>query len=151
MGNIDAGQIKRIHILKNALSMDDETYRQMLGSFSKGSRIVKSSKDLRIGEANRLILELTSMAKKAGVWQDYGRKEKYSELDGRLGFATGKQLRMLEGMWKDVSVFKDTKRRQQAFMQFINRIVKVENVKWIEDWMVEKLVNALVAMGAEKR
>ncbi len=150
MAGINSWQIKRIHILKSALKMDDETYRTMLGGFSKVENKITSSKQLSYGNAYRLINEMTDLAKKSGAWKDFKKKEKYSELDGRPGMASSKQLRMLEAMWKDVSIFTRPKARQTAFMNFTNRIVKVEDITWIEIWMVEKLVKALVGMGANK-
>lgn len=149
MRKIEAQQIKLIHTLKNAIKMDDEVYRDMLHGYSNQMRKIRSSKDLSYGEASHLIKKLTKLAKDAGAWKDYRKRDKYEDLGTRPGMATPKQLRMLEAMWKDVSIVKNATARQKAFNKFIHRIVKVNDPKWVEDWMVEKIIRALEAMGAE--
>ena len=60
------GQIKKIHALKGALKLDDDTYRQILGGSG-----VKSSKDraFTILIADELIDDLERKAIAAGVWE----------------------------------------------------------------------------------
>lgn len=57
-------QLKKIHVLKNVLKLDDETYRDLLGQFK-----VKSSKDLTFGQAGLLIERLEKAAISSGVWE----------------------------------------------------------------------------------
>lgn len=51
-------QIRYIHVLKNILGIDDETYREMLGSFTVGT-----SKALTEAEANIFIDSMRIKAK----------------------------------------------------------------------------------------
>lgn len=57
-------QIKLIHTLKGALSLNDETYRDILFGYG-----VSSSKDLPERKAKLLIDDLEIKAKAAGVWK----------------------------------------------------------------------------------
>jgi phage gp16-like protein len=62
-------QIKLIHTLKGALSLDEDTYRSILADNK-----VKSSKDLTPLKAARLIRDLEDKAIAAGVWQTKAKK-----------------------------------------------------------------------------
>ncbi|MCH5149261.1 MAG: DUF1018 domain-containing protein [Spirochaetales bacterium] len=77
-----AKQIQIIHVLKQKIGLDDETYRQLLAGFMCGS-----SKDLSEKDAAVLIHRLNqSPSKSKGT-----------------GFATGKQLFAIKMMWKLIS------------------------------------------------
>ena len=144
MAAIDGTQVKLIHTLKGALRLDDATYREMLaGRFRK-----TTSKDLTHSEAADLIREMEAHAVSQGVWR---RKEKkYDRFGGRPGFASPKQLRMIEGMWKDVSRAATAEDRALALRHFLLRIVGVEDLRFLEPEHVRKVVNALKTMKAAK-
>lgn len=57
-------QIKKIHALKGALKLDDDTYRAMLGGYG-----VKTSTKLSITRADQLIADLEQKAVAAQVWE----------------------------------------------------------------------------------
>ena len=135
-------QIKVIHALKNALQMSESAYRQVL--VNRYGAV--TSKALNVDEAADLIAYLEDMAVEAGVWEPYARKKKYEDLKGRPYMATPKQLRMIEAMWKDVSRHKRTKEREAALRAFLKRIVGVDDLRFLEDWQVPKVVEALRAM-----
>ncbi len=136
MKGIQRWQIARIHALKAEAGLSDGDYRALLGGWD-----VASSKDLRFGEANEVIRALEGMVPGKGR----GGK-KYDDLRGRRGMATPKQLRMLEAMWKDVSVFDDPKRRHEAWLRFLrNRFDRVMP-EHIEATMVQRIRRALEAM-----
>jgi len=144
VAGIDGTQIKLIHTLKGALRLDDATYREMLACrFRK-----RTSKDLLHSEAADLIREMEAHAVSQGVWR---RKEKkYDRYADRPGFASPKQLRMIEGMWKDVSRAATAEDRATALRHFLLRIVGVEDLRFLEPEHVRKVVNALKTMKAAK-
>lgn len=144
MATIEPKQIKLIHCLKGALGLDDPTYRGLLsGRYGKDT-----SKRLTYQEASELIREMETAAVSAGVWR---RKEKkYDRMGSRPGFATPKQLRMIEGMWKDVSRATTEEDRKTALRHFLVRIVGIEDLRFLEPGHVRKVVNALNAMKAAK-
>ena len=144
MAMIEPMQIKLIHVLKGALSLDDPTYRELLLSrFRKNT-----SKKLTYSEASDLIREMEAHAVSVGVWR---RKEKrYDRFGHRPGFASPKQLRMIEGMWKDVSRAQTEEDRKTALRHFLMRIVGIEDLRFLEPEHVRKVVNALKTMKAAK-
>ncbi len=144
MAAIDGTQIKLIHTLKGALGLDDATYREMLAARFRKT----TSKDLLHSEAADLIREMEAHAVSQGVWR---RKEKkYDRFGNRSGFASPKQLRMIEGMWKDVSRAATVEDRAIALRHFLLRIVGVEDLRFLEPEHVRKVVNALKSMKAAK-
>lgn len=131
-------QIKKIHALKSRLNFSDEEYRSYL--MTEG--LVTSCKDLSERESEILIrkMELAAVAK--GVWERY-TKRKYEELGRREGMATPRQLRMIEGMWKEVSRMRTEEGRKRALRYFIKRITGKDSIKFLEQSDVEKLVQAI--------
>ncbi len=144
MAMIEPKQIKIIHVLKGALSLDDSTYRELMRSrFRKDS-----SKRLTYSEASDLIREMEAAAMSAGVWRR--KEQKYDRFGNRPGFATPKQLRLIEGLWKDVSRAQNEEDRKTALRHFLVRIVGVEDLRFLEPVHVRKVINALKTMKAAK-
>lgn len=139
-------QIKRLHTLKNALGMDDATYRAALDNAAG----VTTSKDLTISQAAGLIDDWQSKAQKAGVWERRTpRPKKFDDLDSRRGvvaMATPPQMRMIEGIWSDVSRATDPEARKTALRHFINRVAKVSDLRFLDRDGATAVINALVAM-----
>ncbi len=142
MAMINGNQIKIIHALKGALCLDDETYRGMLHARHQ----VTSSKALTEAEAAAIIRELETAAISAGVWKR-GR-EKFGDMKNRVGFATPRQLRMIEAMWNDVSRATTPEGRKTALRHFLKRIVGREDLRFLDPVDVRKVVAALEGMGA---
>lgn len=135
---IEKWQIARVHMLKKEAGLSDGDYRALLGGWD-----VESSKDLDFGEANEVIRALERMV--PGQGRGSGGM-KYDDLRGRRGMASPAQLRMLEAMWKDVSVFDDPKRRHEAWLRFLrNRFDRVMP-EHIEATMVQRIRSALEGM-----
>ena len=93
-----ASQIRKIHILKNVLCLDDDLYREMLMSFD-----VQSSKDLTYTEAIIFTEILEDKAVALNRWQK--KPKKYEELKRSGKMATQSQLRMIEGLWREICYF----------------------------------------------
>lgn len=136
MKGIQRWQIARIHVLKKEAGLSEEDYRALLGGWD-----VDSSKDLGFVAANSLIRALEGLA--PGKAQT---RKKYDDLRGRRGMASPAQLRMLEAMWAEVSVFDDPKRRHEAWLRFLrNRFDRVMP-EHIEATMVQRIRRALEGM-----
>jgi uncharacterized protein (DUF2267 family) len=131
----------KIHTLKGKLGLTDEEYRLRLTDYW-----VPSCKDLTYNEANDFINKLTAEAISKGVWKSYTGKKKYDDLGKRKGFASPRQLRMIEAMWKDVSYTHDAGKRQTALRRFLFRIAGVDDLKFLPSDKVQKIINALQHM-----
>lgn len=132
-----------IHAAKSQLNLSEDSYRELLSGFG-----VKSSKDLTTFQADKLISDLVSMGYvQRSKSQNRGKKngrgwgnKKFSYLQNRdPEFATPKQLRMLDGMWHEVSRLKT----DSSFDHFIKRIAKVDSIEWISKKHVQQLRAAL--------
>ncbi len=86
-------QIKKIHILKSKLKIDDDLYREMLSEFG-----VKSSTELDYNSAKSFLEPLEEKAEALNLWEK--QTPKYSDLN-RSNRATPSQLRCIEGLWRD--------------------------------------------------
>jgi len=75
-----------------------------------------------------------------------GFKERYEELGRREGMATPAQLRMIEAMWMDVSRMPNHTAKERALQGFLKRITGVDDLRFLESWMVQKVVRAITAM-----
>jgi len=139
---ITSQQIKLIHTLKGKLGLADDVYRSMLSDYH-----VFSSTQLTAAGADQFIYMLEKNAERAGKWTRPFKK--YANLTGRRGMATPKQLRMIEGMWRDVSNATTGIGREAALKTFLSRF-GVTSIESIEYWQVSKVVNALQAMKGGK-
>ncbi len=144
---IDTKRIKKIHALKSALKMSDEEYRKVINlNFFPAN----SSKELTDKQADRLIAGLEKMAIQKGVWTKYEGKGKYENLGGRTGMGTPKQLRLIEGLWKDVSVIKETKSRQKALRSWLHKRFGVSDLRFLKREVTSKVIYALTQMKKQK-
>lgn len=145
-GGIAPSQIKAIHAVKGKLGLDDEAYRDML----QGRYSVTSCKGLTWRQAEELLSSLngTALPSRSNF---KGGAQKYSDLDGRPGFASGSQLRLIDAMWGQVTRAEDDEAREKALNSFCNRIAHVAGIRMLKAWQIEKIVKALEAMGAEHK
>jgi len=134
-------QIQKIHILKGKLGMEDADYRAMLNdAYGKDS-----SKDLSIGQADELIVSLGRQ-----VEAREAQPRKYDYLGSRPGMAAPAQLRMIEAMWKDVSVKKTPQERAAALDTFLKDRFHILDIAWMEAKEVQKVVFALRRMRVQQ-
>ena len=107
-------QIRKIHALKNVIGMDDDLYREMLMSFD-----VTSSKDLTYTEAAIFVDILEDKAVAINKW--IKQPKKYADLNRTENMASDAQLRMIEGLWRDVCYFNDDKFAKKDDIMFLTR------------------------------
>ncbi len=140
---ITNSQIQKIHTLISVLKWRDEWYRDNLYSYFK----VDSSVYLNYAQAKEYIGILEKRALDAGVWK--APKDYYEDLSDREDMATPKQIRMLKAMWKDISTATTAEEREKGLRTMLLRIVKVEDIRFLERKDVSKMVNCFTAMKGQ--
>ena len=140
---ISPRQIKIIHTIKTKLGIDDAAYRTLLRGYA-----VMTSKDLTWREAEELIGELNqkSDVRRETVDVNPPDKTRYTEMDGRPGYASGAQCRMIAGMWAGVSRATDDEGRERALFSFLRRICGVDHFRFLKSYQVQKVIKAIQIM-----
>lgn len=136
------GQIKKLHALKRALSLDDTTYRDVLGRYDAAS-----SKDLSGRQMARCLEFLEAQAVEAGTWQSRGRAPAPKR---RPGAASEAQIRLVAVLWRQVSRQTTEADRRTALDAFVRRITGKPRLAWCGHGDIQALVKALEAMGAKR-
>lgn len=134
-------QIKAIHAALHKIGLDDDAYRAMLNERYR----VKSCKNLTWRQAEELLDFLNGKSSNRPPVPG-PRSLKYTDLDGRPGMCSGKQARMIEAMWAEVSRATTAEDREHALWVFLRRITGVDHFRFLKGWQVEKVVKALETM-----
>ena len=129
-------QIKKIHILKNVLHLDDETYVDTLMSFG-----VTTSKNLTYSEASVLIEILEEQAVDMSLWQKQSKK--YDNLQRSEKMATPAQLRMIEAMWREISYFDSFDFAQKSLRTFLKNKFKTDHILFLTRKKANKVIHAI--------
>ncbi|MBO6180642.1 regulatory protein GemA [bacterium] len=132
-------QIKKIHTLKKVLGLDDDLYRELLDEYG-----VNSSKDLTYKDAIAFTENLESKALALGLWEI--KPKKYSELNRNNEMATDSQLRMIEGLWRELSYFDNDKFAKKSLRKFLNRTHKIDDVMFLTKEKASKVIHSIIAM-----
>lgn len=132
-------QIRKIHMLKNVIGLDDDLYREMLMSFG-----VQTSKSLTYTEAIIFIEILEEKAVAINRWQKLPKK--YEGLHRSEKMASDAQLRMIEGIWREVCYFDDDSFAKQSLRKFLNSKFKVDDVMFLTKPKACKVIQALQAI-----
>ncbi len=149
---ISKWQVKMLHFLSSKLGLTKEDYKLRISDMHGFS---DSCLDLSYDEAEALVSQWKSECIARGILKDYrspirsgsrNNKLKYEELGRRPGMATPPQLRMVEAMWKDVSKYHAEDKRARALRKFTFRITGVEDLRFLKNWQVSKIIRALEAM-----
>ncbi|MHB1397563.1 MAG: regulatory protein GemA [Trichloromonadaceae bacterium] len=130
-------QVKRIHILKSALGLDDPTYRAMLFESCQ----VESSKQLTASQAAVLICDMEDKAVAAGCWV----RHEPAATSRREGFASPAQIAMIKSLWDQVST-SPPELRSRALRRFVARQAKVSDLRFLRDSHASRVICALQAM-----
>lgn len=140
---VEKWQIKKIHALKNALKLQDDSYRKLICA---NYYPCTSSKDLTFSQATHFIENLERMAIDAGVWSRFDGKSQYEDLGKRRNMATPPQLRLIEGLWREVSIVLGAQNRKKALRSWLFGHFGVSDLRFLDDMNVRKVVFALKAM-----
>ena len=132
-------QRQMIGFLRKTLQYDDDTYRDILGFYG-----VSSSTGLSYSKANDLIDFLRNKAIGLGLYQAKPNNyNKYQYLGYRRDWATPKQLKKVEIMWKKVSIKETDEEKEKALNSFIFRITGKKRVNFLTHFDIQKLIKAL--------
>ena len=144
---VTISQIRKIHTLKSAIGLDDDLYRDMLMSFG-----VQSSKDLTYAEAIIFLEILEEKAVALNRWKKLPKK--YSDLNRSDNMATDAQLRMIEGMWREICYFdndyfgttfvvRNLFYNTPARRKFLKSKFKVDDVMFLTKAKATKVIQAI--------
>ena len=129
-------QIKKIHALKGALGMDEDTYRLTLAGYG-----VKSSTKLTIAKADELLKDLEAKAVAAGTWE-LRKAAKKAKATRRL--ADDPQSKMLRAYWIQLhEAGKVTNPAELALCAFVKRMTRKDALEWLSDRDVTVVKKAL--------
>lgn len=129
-------QIRKIHILKNILCIDDDLYRDMLMSFG-----VCTSKDLTFTEGNVLLDILETKAVEKKLW--IKRQKKYEEFNRDIKMATPAQMRMIESLWREICYFDNDNFAKKSLRKFLKSKFKVDDIKFLTKVKAVKVIQAI--------
>lgn len=132
-------QIKRIHILKSLLGLDDDLYREMLMSFG-----VCSSKDLTFTEASIMLDILETRAEERNLWKRMPKP--YDDLNRDSKMATPPQLRMIKGLWREICYFDNNEFANKSLRKFLKTKFKVDDINFLTKTKAIKVIQAIKAI-----
>lgn len=132
-------QIKRIHILKSLLGLDDDLYREMLMSFG-----VCSSKDLTFTEASVMLDILETRAEERNLWKKMPKP--YEDLNRDSKMATPPQLRMIKGLWREICYFDNNEFANKSLRKFLKTKFKVDDINFLTKTKAIKVIQAIKAI-----
>ena len=132
-------QIRKIHTLKNVLGLDNDTYEEMLLSFDVGT-----SKDLTYTESIIFINILERQAIERNLWKKLPKK--YENLDRSCKRATDAQLRMIEGLWREICYFDNDEFAQKSLRTFLRNKHGVDDVMFLTKIKASKVIQSIQAM-----
>lgn len=141
--DITKEQIKRIHTLKSRIALTDEEYGSALESYG-----VSSSKELTFEQGKDLIGRFEKLTPKEQK-KPKVKSTKYNKLGIRTNhkgehYATPKQLRMIEAMWRDNANVRN--KSQEALINFVNKITGKNALEWLLMDDVRKIVKAITSL-----
>lgn len=123
-------EIKKIHMLKNALNLDEDLYKEILNNYG-----ADSCKDIPPHLTDEFINYLEQMAIESGRW----KPKKFDELANRADMASPKQLRLIEYLWKILCERKEG----SSLRKFLYSKFKISDLRFISKKMANKVINAL--------
>lgn len=127
-------QIKKIHALKGALGLDDETYRSILSGYG-----VTTSTKLSFARADTLIADLEAKAIASGRWEKRPAPRRAGKRPKNLdrGGSRAEQLGKIEAILT-------VGQKSWAYADAIaKRVCKVDRVQWVDDCELYKIITAL--------
>lgn len=147
-------ELAKIHVAKKELGLDANCYEALIQGV--GGADSGSAKDLDAQGRSRVLDRLKELGfkEKAGITCGGGKKApvvKYQDLDDREGMASGKQLRLIEVLWNEVSYQKNEVDKKCALRNFIKRMTKYGECPGIDDVKFMTSNQAHIIITAIKR
>lgn len=129
-------QIRKIHTLKNILGLEDDLYVEMLMSFD-----VQSSKNLTYTEAVVFLEILEDKAVALNRWKK--QPKKYQDLERGIKMATQSQLRMIEGMWREICYYDNDDFAKKSLRKFLKSKFKTDDIIFLTKHKAIKVIQAI--------
>ncbi len=144
-------QRQMIGYFRKTLGLSDDLYHDILWTWG-----VDSSKDLTAAQAETLLKQLKEQAIGQGKYQPKARykaqKWKYNNYSGRDdNMASPAQLRMIEGLWFEVSTQTNDTDRESALNKLCQRITGKARIVFLTKPEVSKLIKAMNTMKLNKK
>lgn len=136
---VSSFQIKKIHTLKNLLSIDNDLYIDMLMSFG-----VQSSKNLTFTEANILLEILEEKAVAQNLWVK--QPKKYESLKRNEKMASSAQLRMIESLWREIAYINNDKFSKSSLRKFLKNKFKIDDIMFLTKTKATKVIHGIMAI-----
>lgn len=136
---VSSFQIKKIHTLKNLLSIDNDLYIDMLMSFG-----VQSSKNLTFTEANILLEILEEKAVAQNLWVK--QPKKYESLKRNEKMASSAQLRMIESLWREIAYINNDKFSKSSLRKFLKNKFKIDDIMFLTKTKATKVIQGIMAI-----
>ena len=111
----------------------------MLMSFGVGT-----SKNLTYTESLVFIDILEDRAVERNLWEK--QPKKYEELNRDSKMATNPQLRMIEGLWREVCYFDNDEFAKSSLRKFLKSKHKVDDVMFLTKHKASKVIQSIQAM-----
>lgn len=132
-------QIRKIHTLKNILGLEDDLYVEMLMSFD-----VQSSKNLTYTEAVVFLEILEDKAVALNRWKK--QPKKYQDLERGIKMATQSQLRMIEGMWREICYYDNDDFAKKSLRKFLKSKFKTDDIIFLTKHKAIKVIQAIAGI-----
>lgn len=136
---VSSFQIKKIHTLKNLLSIDNDLYIDMLMSFG-----VQSSKNLTFTEANILLEILEEKAVAQNLWVK--QPKKYESLKRNENMASSAQLRMIESLWREIAYINNDKFSKSSLRKFLKNKFKIDDIMFLTKTKATKVIQGIMTI-----
>lgn len=136
---VSSFQIKKIHTLKNLLSIDNDLYIDMLMSFG-----VQSSKNLTFTEANILLEILEEKAVAQNLWVK--QPKKYESLKRNENMASSAQLRMIESLWREIAYINNDKFSKSSLRKFLKNKFKIDDIMFLTKTKATKVIQGIMVI-----
>lgn len=129
---ITKAQIGLLHVAKQELKLDDETYRDMLENVAS----VSSARDLPQSKFDAVLQHLKACGFEIRRKEGTSDRKKYAELDGRPGMATAAQLRFIEVQFIEYVKLRGEPTDDRDVIDFglrhyLKKFYKVEDVRFL--------------------
>lgn len=129
--NLRNRELAMIHIAKQQLGLDDETYRSMLWTVGR----VASSKDLDHTGRRRVLEHLTARG-----WNNKPARKAQSSRP----LAADPQSKMIRGLWLELHNLGEVKNpAESALNSFIKRHTGIDRLEWLSGKQASEIIEIL--------
>lgn len=127
-------QVKKIHVLKKDLHLDDSDYYALLAAYHKlNDGPVNSSKELTINQASAVIKALEHLI------------DQTPAIRSRV-YASDRQIKKLFALWRTITTAKDSEGIRKTLQSFLEHHFHVRDINHLPKKKVPKIIKALSVM-----